>query len=110
MSAPAPRSRPAVPLAAALIIGVAAGYGLGRVEAHRELNMVRRSIDAAQPARATAAALDAALPEADLQVAIHRLEQRARRADRLGDPELAAMWRAEAQRLRAEHTARLADE
>lgn len=47
-------------------------------------------------------------PTDDLELAARRIDERARTADRLGDPKLADLWKAEAARLRSTIAARIA--
>ncbi len=108
-------------LVAALASGVVIGYIIARVEAHHEINAITQTVNSSHnlssaPTDATSQATASLLntlfkfeqPIDDLERAARRLDDRARSADRLGDPKLADLWRAEAEKLRATSRSRTA--
>lgn len=101
-------------LLAALGAGVIIGYVIGRVEGHIALSALAEHLSVLRadssrtpdsedwlvPAASRLAAEPVEPDVDDLEHAARRLDERASRADRLGDPELADLWRSEAARLR----------
>lgn len=125
-------------LVAAGLTGAIVGYTIARFESRFETRHVESShsanvsidpafeptvlpierIETVPPARVVSTGIEKQTvanskpdrpPVDDLELAARRFEQRARTADRLGDPKLAELWRNEAAKLREAANERLAE-